>query len=117
MMVIEMREAAKDKAFDLLDEIKDLGRQKKMALCELEDTLYDCFESSSEDDYEDTEKYEPGYSDMRMRRRANMRYNRHYAMRDDAMDDDMDEDVNMRNMRSYRRRNMRMRRNRLGRFV
>jgi hypothetical protein len=49
MVMIEMREAAQDKAFELLDEIKDLGRQKKMALCELEDTLYDCFESESEE--------------------------------------------------------------------
>lgn len=120
MMLIEMREAAKDKAFNLIDEIKDLGKQKKMAICELEDTLYECFESSGEDgQYEDTEKYDPSdYESMYgMRRRSGMRYNRHYAMRDDMDDDSMNDDMNMRNMRSYGRRNMRMRRNRLGRFV
>ena len=49
MMVIEMREAAKDKACDLLEEIKALGHKKKLALCELEDALYECFDQKVED--------------------------------------------------------------------
>lgn len=113
MMIIETRQAAKDKAFDLLDEIKDLGRQKKMALCKLEETLYECFESSEEDD---EEEYENG---------------------DYTTDEDEDKDVDYRGRKSYRyrrnmrnmmrddeemdyipRRSMRMRRrNRMGRFV
>lgn len=55
-MVIELREAAKDKAFGLIDEIKDLGHQKKMALCELEDVLYECFESYEDDDEHEYEE-------------------------------------------------------------
>jgi hypothetical protein len=61
MMVIEMRKAAQDKALDLLDEIKDLGYKKKMALCELEDTLHECFEIE-ESEQEDTD-YEMPYED------------------------------------------------------
>lgn len=99
-MVIEMRKAAQDKAFELLDEIKDLGHQKKMVLCELEDALYECFESS-EEEYEDYEKepdiefrkrrsyrsgmrkhdddYEDEYEGMRMRRGMRMRSGRRAA--------------------------------------
>lgn len=115
MMVIEMREAAQDKAFELLDEIKDLGHKKKLAICELEDTLYDCFESSKEeddreyemDDHDDMEDDK----DIEFRRRRSYRFNRR-RMKDSEMDDD-DE----MNMRSYRRSSMRMRRNRMGRYV
>lgn len=48
MVILEMREAAQEKAFELLDELHELGHQKKMVMCELEDTLYDCFEDSKE---------------------------------------------------------------------
>lgn len=100
MMVIELRKAAQDKAFELLDEIKDLGHQKKMVLCELEDALYECFESS-EEEYEDYEKepdiefrkrrsyrsgmrkhdddYEDEYEGMRMRHGMRMRGSRRAA--------------------------------------
>lgn len=109
MMVIEMREAAQDKAFELLDEIKDLGRQKKMVLCELEDTLYDCFESSSE---EPSENGTDEGTDLGFKKDM---YNRHYAMRN--FEDDEDEKEAMK-MRAYRRsRAMRMRRNRMGRYA
>lgn len=111
MIVIEMRQAAKDKAFDLLDEIKDLGRQKKMALCELEETLYDCFESSES---EEDEEYESDYTpseDVEYRRRKSYRYGNRRSMHDDVHDDeDMD-------MRSYRRSMRMRRRDRMGRFV
>lgn len=105
-MVIEMREAAKEQAFDLIDEIKELGHQKKIALCELEDTLYDCFEESKGDEKEH-EGSEEG-TDLGFK----SRYNRHYAMRNF---DDYDDDMDMRH--AYRRRAMRMRRNRMGRYV
>lgn len=111
MMIIEMRQAAKDKAFDILDEIKDLGRKKKIALCELEETLYECFESSEEDDEEHESEYESGDSedqDVDFRRRRAYRYGRHYDMRHE--DDDREY--------PHYRRSMRMRRrDRMGRFV
>ena len=59
MMVIEMREAAQERALDLVEELHELGHEKKMVLCELEDTLYDCFEDSKEDDME-SEKSDEG---------------------------------------------------------
>lgn len=99
MMVIELRKAAQDKAFDLLDEIKDLGHQKKMVLCELEDALYECFESS-EEEYEDYEK-EP---EMDFRRRGSYRYGMRKGMKSRDYDDY--EDMQMRRgmrMRSGRR--------------
>lgn len=108
MMVIELRQAAKEKAFDILEEIKHLGHEKKMALCELEETLYECFESSEEDD----EEYEKEDMDMEYRKRMPYRYGRR-NMRDDMheMHDTDDEDVRYR-------RSMRMRRrDRVGRFV
>lgn len=109
MMVIELREAAQDKAFELIDEMKDLGRQKKMVMCELEDTLYDCFEGSEEDAPEGNT--DEG-TDLGFKKGM---YNRHYAMRN--FDDDDDEKEAMK-MRAYRRsRAMRMRRNRMGRYA
>lgn len=99
MMVIELRKAAQDKAFELLDEIKDLGHQKKMVLCELEDALYECFESS-EEEYEDYEK-EP---EMDFRRRGSYRYGMRKGMKSRDYDDY--EDMQMRRgmrMRSGRR--------------
>ena len=50
MVMIEMREAAQEKALDLVDELHELGHQKKMILCELEDTLYDCFETPKDEE-------------------------------------------------------------------
>ena len=97
MMVIEMREAAQDKAFELIDELHELGHQKKMVMCELEDTLYDCFEGSEE---ELSDKSDEG-TDLGFKRG----YNRNYAMRN--FDDDEDRYMQMR---MNRRRAMRMRR-------
>lgn len=103
MVMIEMREAAQEKALDLVDELHDLGHQKKMILCELEDTLYDCFETPK--DEEDTERTDEG-TDLGFKGSYS------HAMRN--FNDD-DEDVKMRRM--YRRNRMRMRRNRMGRYV
>lgn len=104
MVMIEMREAAQEKAFDLVDELHDLGHQKKMILCELEDTLYDCFETPK--DEEDAEGTDEG-TDL------GFKGSYRHAMRNF---NDEDEDMKMRHM--YRRSNrMRMRRNRMGRYV
>ena len=102
MVVIEMREAAQEKAFDLLDELHDLGHQKKMILCELEDTLYDCFETPKD---EETERTEEG-TDLGFKGSYS------HAMRN--FNDD-ERDMDMR--RAYRGGRMRMRRNRMGRYV
>lgn len=66
MVIIEMREALLDKALDQLEEAKKYGKKCKLAMCELEDTLYECYESSkdSEDDYEDREDFEIPSGDM-----------------------------------------------------
>ena len=108
MVMIEMREAAKDKAFDLLDEtkeidkeIKDLSKERKMVICELEDTLYDCFEDAEEEKEPKDKDTEEG-TDLGFKGS----YGHRYGMRN--FDDD--EDMEMRNLRAYRRRAMRMRR-------
>lgn len=100
MVMIEMREAAQERAFELIDELNELGKEKKMVMCELEDTLYDCFEGSKD---EESSEIDEG-KDLGFK----SEFNRHYAMRN--FEDD--EDREMRNMRAYRRRAMRMRRGR-----
>lgn len=99
MMVIEMRKAAKERAFDLVEESHEIGHEMKMVLCELEDALYDCFEDSEE---EKEEKSDEG-TDLGFK----SKYNRHYAMRNF---DDEDEDEP-----HHYRRAMRMRRSRMNR--
>ena len=82
MIIYEFKESAYNKAFDLIDEIKENGKKVKMAVCALEDALYDCYES--EDDMEeDEDNLESNYRDkemyrknMKMRRR-NMRRRRY----------------------------------------
>ena len=105
MVVIEMREAAREKAFELVDELHELGHEKKMILCELEDTLYDCFETSKDEEREDEEGTEEG-TDLGFKR------SRNYSMRNFS---DEGEDKEMPHY--YRRNRMRMRRNRMGRYV
>ena len=100
MMVIEMREAAQDKALDLVEELHELGHQKKLILCELEDTLYDCFEKDDEhEDEESEEGKDLGFKNKYMRR---------YGMRNFDEADDESDAHRLRN-----RRLMRMRRNRM----
>jgi hypothetical protein len=77
-----------------------------MILCELEDTLYDCFES--DDDEDETEDFEmPGSEDseLELRRRA-YRYGSHSGMRRGMRKDDDMEEMGMRRraMRAMRRR-------------
>lgn len=100
MVVIEMREAAQEKALELIDELHDLGHEKKMILCELEDTLYDCFETPKDEKDEESEEG------------TDLGFKRRYAMRNFNDDDDKDTEK----IHHYRSR-MRMRRNRMGRYV
>lgn len=71
MMVIELRKAHKEKAFDLIDDLKELGHKKKAMICELEDILYKCFESSEED-------YDDEYEEERRGREFGLRGRRSY---------------------------------------
>lgn len=103
MMVIEMREAAYEKAFELMDEVKQYGKKQKMVLCALEDALYECYEASkdededwdsSNDEYEDrmdfdfpsdrddmNYKYSHGMRNYRGMRRNERGYNKDVHMR------------------------------------
>lgn len=105
MVVIEMRDAAYDTAFDLLEEAKHNAKKTKLTLCELEDAMYDCYEASKDEqeDYEEEPKMEF----------RNRRSYRHDGERED------DEEMDMRYGRMNRRTasRMRMRRNRMGRFA
>ena len=105
MIVIEMREAAYDTAFELLDEIKDLGKKKKMALCELEDALWECYEASKDKESDDEKD---GTTEMEYRRRRGMRHEYPSYFDEDEDEDDM-------KMRAYRRRRG-MRNYRSGRY-
>ena len=61
MMIIEMREAAIDKAFEKLDEAKHHAKNTKLTLCELEDAMYECYEAigkQDDEEYEDREDFE-----------------------------------------------------------
>ena len=82
MVVIEMRDA-KEKAFELLDEIKELGRDKKMLLCELEDSSEDEKKTINED--KESEGSDEG-KDLAYK----TKYEHRYAMRNfDYEDEDM----------------------------
>jgi hypothetical protein len=104
MVIFEMRDSAYDAAFDLLEEAKHSAKKTKLTLCELEDAMYDCYESIKEENSEDY--YEP---EMDFRGRSGMRSNyRHdeYGVREDE-DDDMP--IHSGTRRYGRRRGMRMR--------
>ena len=95
MMIIETRDA-KERVFDLLEEIEDLEHRKKVALCELEDALYECFESEDKD-YKDDKKIDGNYREGRAyRRRMSMRN------RDEEYDDEMPEERRHHDMRMRR---------------
>ena len=99
MVMIEMRDSLYDTAFDLLDEAKLNARKTKLTLCELENAMYDCYESIKEENSEDDK-------DMKFRGvsgyKEDYRHDEQYGVGDD-------EDEEMRKMH-HRRRNMRMRR-------
>ena len=111
MVVIEMRDAAYDTAFELLDEAKHSAKKTKLTLCELEDAMYDCYEASKENENE----LDDDYSDMEYRNRYSTRNYRHDEYDPEEYEDDTRRHTFMRRM--PRRSSMRMRRNRMGRFV
>lgn len=110
MVLVEMRKSMFDKAFEQLDEVKHYGKKQKLALCELEETLYDCYESEGEEgeyeDYSNEELENPsenGYEneyEIDYRRSSNMGRRSGLRMRHHDDDDDM----NMRKMRVRSRR-------------
>lgn len=71
MIIYEFKESAYNKAFNLLEELKEHQKGTKMAICALEDALYDCYESE-EDEMDMDEGLESNYKDREMYRR-NMR--------------------------------------------
>ena len=116
MVVIEMREAAYEKVFDLLEEVKDLGKKKKLVLCELEDAIYECYEASKGEEYEASEEdqYEEDEdTDINFRRLRGMRGMRGYRSHG-GQEYDSENGVQPRGYRS--RSNMR-RRNRMGQYM
>lgn len=66
MIIIEMRQALLDRALDQLEEAKKYDKKRKMIMCELEDTLYECYENSkdADEEYEDREDFEIPSSEM-----------------------------------------------------
>ena len=100
MVMIEMRDSLYDTAFDLLDEAKLNAKKTKLTLCELENAMYDCYESIKEENSEDDK-------DMKFRGvsgyKEDYRHDEQYGVGDD-------EDEEMRRQMHHRRRSMRMRR-------
>ena len=74
MIIYEFKESAYNKAFDLLDQIKEHGKKVKMAVCALEDALYDCYESE-EDMMEDEDNLDSNLKDREMYRRNMRKHN------------------------------------------
>lgn len=115
MVVIEMRDAAYDTAFDLLEEAKHSAKKTKLTLCELEDAMYDCYEASKENENEDYEQGEED-TDMNLRnryaRRYDYRHDKHYGV-----DEDEDEPTYSNMRRMGRRMASHRRRDRMGRFA
>lgn len=48
MILVELKESVYNKAFELIDEAKHNNKKTKLALCELEDCLENCFEMENE---------------------------------------------------------------------
>jgi len=109
MVMIELRDSAYDKAFELLEDAKHSAKSTKLTLCELEDAMYECYEASKEEQ----EEYDHEEADMDFRGRRGYRHDEHYGVHED--EDDRDADIRYR--RGLNRRRAGMRRNRMGRFV
>lgn len=111
MVIIEMRDAAYDTAFDLIEEAKHDVKKTKLTLCELEDAIYDCYEASKETKEED-EHDEDTEMGLRRSRRSNYRHDDYYGVHDED-----DDDVHMHKLKRAMHHRLGMRRNRMGRFV
>lgn len=93
MILVELKESTYNRAFDLLDEAMHNNKKTKMALCELEDCLENCFEMEEEG-------YGNSYGDStvegdidveigELNYRRGMRDRMHKGMRDHDMYDSM----------------------------
>ena len=102
MVMIEMRDSLYDTAFDLLDEANLNIKKTKLTLCELENAMYDCYESIKEENNSEDEK------DIKFRGvsgyKEDYRHDEQYGVGDD------EEEAMMNKHMAHRRRNMRMRR-------
>ena len=102
MVMIEMKDSLYDTAFDLLDEAKLNAKKTKLTLCELENAMYDCYESIKEEENSEDEK------DMKFRGvsgyKEDYRHDEQHGVGDD------EEEAMLNRRMSRRRRNMRMRR-------
>lgn len=102
MVMIEMKDSLYDTAFDLLDEAKLNAKKTKLTLCELENAMYDCYESIKEENSEDDKDIKfrgvSGYKE-------DYRHDEQYGVGDNE-----DEETMMNKRMARRRRNMRMRR-------
>ncbi len=105
MVILEMRDSAYDAAFELLEEAKHSAKKTKLTLCELEDAMYDCYESSKA---EETDYEREGDTEL------DLRYNRRNSYRHDHEDHDMYEDEDEPRYRRTSRRMRSMRRRRMG---
>ena len=97
MVMIEMRDAVYDTAFDLLDEVKLNAKKVKLSLCELENAMYDCYEASKEE-HEGEDK-----EDMNFRGVTGYHEDRH---RDDEHEDEPSKHIGYRSSRMRMRRRL-----------
>ena len=101
MVMIEMRDSLYDTAFDLLDEAKLNAKKTKLTLCELENAMYDCYESIKEENSEDDKDIKfrgvSGYKE-------DYRHDEQYGVGDD------EDEAMIEKRMARRRRNMRARR-------
>jgi hypothetical protein len=101
MVMIEMKDSLYDTAFDLLDEAKLNAKKTKLTLCELENAMYDCYESIKEENSEDDK-------DMKFRGvsgyKEDYRHDEQYGVGDD------EDEAMIEKRMAHRRRNMRDRR-------
>lgn len=88
MVLIEFKEAALNNAFEELDVAKDSLKKTKLALCNVEDSLYELHDAYKESDYEDDEWEETPDSviDVNFRRRRGMRRGMRHSMYRDTHD-------------------------------
>lgn len=102
MVMIELKDSLYDTAFDLLDEAKLNAKKTKLTLCELENAMYDCYESMKEEENGEDEK------DIKFRGvsgyKEDYRHDEQYGVGDD------EEEAMLNKRMAHRRRNMRMRR-------
>lgn len=102
MVMIEMKDSLYDTAFDLLDEAKLNAKKTKLTLCELENAMYDCYESIKEENSEEDKD--------EMKFRGVSGYKEDYRHDEEYGDRDDEEESMMNRRMAHRRRNMRMRR-------